>query len=74
MARRLAEVPGIEVAMTNREACRRFELPPERLGDLVVISVEDTAIGSSVERHDLSGLTEPLRTRGFATSMSSHWR
>ena len=64
VARRLAEVPGIEVAMTNREACSRFELPPERLGDLVVISVEDTAIGSSVERHDLSGLTEPLRTHG----------
>ena len=64
VARRLADVPGIEAAMTNREACGRFELPPERLGDLVVISVEDTAIGSSVERHDLSGLTEPLRTHG----------
>ena len=64
VARRLADVPGIEAAMTNREACGRFELPPERLGDLVAISVEDTAIGTSVERHDLSGLTEPLRTHG----------
>lgn len=64
LAARLAGVAGVEVALTNQEACSRFELPPARLGDLVVISVEDTAIGTSAERHDLSGLTEPLRTHG----------
>ena len=64
LAERLAGVAGVEVALTNAEACSRFELPPARLGDLVVISVEDTAIGTSAERHDLSGLTEPLRTHG----------
>ena len=64
LAERLAGVAGVEAALTNAEACGRFELPPARLGDLVVISVEDTAIGTSAERHDLSGLTEPLRTHG----------
>ncbi len=64
LAERLAGVEGIELALTNRQACARFELPPARLGDLVVISVEDTAIGTSAERHDLSGLTEPLRSHG----------
>ena len=64
LAARLAAVEGVECALTNREACERFELPPARLGDLVVISVEDTAIGTAAERHDLSGLTEPLRTHG----------
>ena len=64
LAERLAGVAGVEAALTNEQACSRFELPPARLGDLVVISVEDTAIGTSAERHDLSGLTEPLRTHG----------
>ena len=64
LAGRLAGVAGVEVALTNADACSRFALPPARLGDLVVISVEDTAIGTSAERHDLSGLTEPLRTHG----------
>lgn len=64
LAERLAGVAGVELALTNQQACSRFELPPARLGDLVVISVEDTAIGTSAEKHDLSGLTEPLRTHG----------
>jgi len=64
LAERLAGVAGVELALTNQQACGRFELPPARLGDLVVISVEDTAIGTSAEKHDLSGLTEPLRSHG----------
>ena len=64
LAQRLRGVVGVEAALTNAEACSRFELPPARLGDLVVISVEDTAIGTAAERHDLTGLTEPLRTHG----------
>ncbi len=64
LAQRLRGVVGVEAALTNAEACSRFELPPARLGDLVVISVEDTAIGTAADRHDLTGLTEPLRTHG----------
>lgn len=61
---RIAALDGVEAAMTRDDACARFELPPDRVGDLVIISVADTAIGTSPERHDLSGLNEPLRSHG----------
>ncbi len=63
-AQQLGAVDGIEVALTRDEACARFELPKDRLGDLVVISLEGFALGTSPERHDLSGLKEPLRSHG----------
>ena len=44
-----------------------FELPPDRVGDLVVLSRQDMTLGSSPDKHDLSGLTEPLRSHGGIT-------
>jgi len=41
-----------------------FGLPNDRIGDLVVISQRHHVLGSSPEKHDLSGLTEPLRSHG----------
>src|SRR5204863_1125862 len=35
---RLAGLEGIELALHNADACQRFELPPDRMGDLVVVS------------------------------------
>ena len=61
---RLAAMEGIEVALHNEEACRRFELPPERMGDLVVVSTRHVVLGTSQARHDLSGLDAPLRSHG----------
>lgn len=61
---RLAAVPGIETVLTKDEAARRFELPPDRLGDLIVVSSKHKVLGTSAARHDLSGLTEPLRSHG----------
>ena len=40
------------------------ELPPDRIGDLVVIGDHLTVLGTRAERHDLSGLTVPLRSHG----------
>jgi phosphonoacetate hydrolase len=34
------------------------------MGDLVVVSVRQVVIGTSVSRHDLSGLDAPLRSHG----------
>ena len=45
-------------------ACARFELPEDRVGDLVVVSERLTVLGTSRERHDLSGLDVPLRSHG----------
>src|SRR5262249_49360822 len=61
---RLKTLPGIEAVLTKQEAARRFELPPERLRDIVVVSTRNKVLGTSGARHDLSGLTEPLRSHG----------
>jgi phosphonoacetate hydrolase len=64
IAAALSAVGGVESAFTGAEACRRFELPEDRMGDVVVISERGKVLGSSPERHDLSGLKEPLRSHG----------
>ena len=63
----LAGVTGIAEVLSNAEACARFELPADRVGDLVVLGEQHMTLGTSPDRHDLSGLTEPLRSHGGAT-------
>jgi phosphonoacetate hydrolase len=64
VAGKIAALPGIEEVLTRAEAASKFELPPDRIGDLVVVSRLDTVIGTSRSRHDLSGLDVPLRSHG----------
>src|SRR5262249_6656392 len=64
VAAKLKALPGVEVVLTNAEAAKRFELPPDRLGDLVVVSTKHVVLGTSESRHDLSGLDAPLRSHG----------
>jgi phosphonoacetate hydrolase len=61
---RLAAVPGIVYLGTRDEAAARFELPPDRIGDLVAVSAQDVVLGKSPAAHDLSLLKEPLRSHG----------
>jgi phosphonoacetate hydrolase len=63
-AARIAAIPGIDLVLTRADACARFELPSDRVGDLVVVSERLTVVGTSRERHDLSGLDAPLRSHG----------
>ncbi|CAG4887359.1 phosphonoacetate hydrolase [Paraburkholderia saeva] len=65
--RRLAAEPGIELVLTGAEGCARFELPPARMGDLIVISTRDVVLGTRRVKHDLSGLDVPLRSHGGLT-------
>jgi phosphonoacetate hydrolase len=60
-------ISGVELAIPRAQACRRFELPPDRIGDIVVTSTIHKVLGTSRDRHDLSGLTEPLRSHGGIT-------
>lgn len=60
----LRAIDGIETVLTRGEAAQRFELPPDRIGDLVVISDHLTVLGTRASEHDLSGLTVPLRSHG----------
>jgi phosphonoacetate hydrolase len=60
----LRQLHGMECVLTREEAARRFELPPDRIGDVVCVSERFTVIGTSASRHDLSGLDAPLRSHG----------
>jgi phosphonoacetate hydrolase len=64
VGRQLATLPGVEVVLGRDAACARFELPPDRMGDLVVISARHVVLGTAAARHDLSGLDAPLRSHG----------
>ncbi len=64
VAARIAAIPGIDIVLPRTEACARFELPSDRVGDLVVVSERLTVVGTSRDRHDLSGLEAPLRSHG----------
>lgn len=70
IAARLRGERGIELVLGRDEAARRFELPPDRIGDLVVVSTRFTVIGSSRARHDLSALDVPLRSHGGLSEQS----
>ena len=67
---KLAKLDGIDVALSREDACKRFELPPDRIGDVVVLSTVHKVLGTSRARHDLSGLTEPLRSHGGLTEQT----
>jgi phosphonoacetate hydrolase len=64
---RIAKIPGIELAVDRATGCKKFELPEDRMGDVIVVSERTTAIGSAARKHDLSGLTVPLRSHGGMT-------
>ena len=64
MIGKLVVLPGIQLALSKEAAAARFELPADRLGDVVVVSTKHKVLGTSARRHDLSGLSEPLRSHG----------
>ena len=63
----LADIEGIDAVYDNREGCERFELAPDRMGDLILVSGKNVVIGTTAARHDLSGLDVPLRSHGGVT-------
>jgi phosphonoacetate hydrolase len=60
----LQRLRGMEAVLDREAAAQRFELPPDRIGDIVCVSERFTVIGTSASRHDLSGLDAPLRSHG----------
>ncbi|MBN9135812.1 MAG: phosphonoacetate hydrolase [Phyllobacterium sp.] len=64
---RLAKIEGIDVVLDNAAACERFELPNDRIGDIVFLSTENKTLGTSEHRHDLAALNELLRSHGGLT-------
>ena len=68
--KRLRAIKGITLVIDREEAVRRFELPADRIGDIVMISGENQVIGTSEHRHDLAALNEPLRSHGGLTEQA----
>ena len=64
---KIKALDGIDVCMTNKEGCAYFELPRDRTGDLIVVSGganKTKVLGTSADKHDLTGLKVPLRSHG----------
>ncbi len=62
------DLPGIALALTKEEVCARYDLPPDREGDVAVIGDIATVIGAAAAEHDLSNLADArLRSHGAPT-------
>jgi phosphonoacetate hydrolase len=58
-------IEGLESVLDRETACRVHDLPPDREGDVVVISTAGVCVGAAEADHDLSGLEgHRLRTHG----------
>ncbi len=64
---RLMALPEMLEVTTREEAVRKYDLPADRIGDVVMVSTENMTIGTSADRHDLAALKEPLRSHGGLT-------
>jgi len=60
----LAALPGVEGVLDRYAAAESFELPADRIGDLIVLGDADTVLGKSSQAHDLSALGGTLRSHG----------
>ena len=60
----LASLPGVEGVLDRWAAAEGFELPADRIGDLVVLADAGTVLGKSEAAHDLSRLNGRLRSHG----------
>jgi phosphonoacetate hydrolase len=67
---KLAAVPGMDVVLTRDAAVARWDLPADRIGDIVLTSTENMTIGTSAHRHDLAALDVPLRSHGGLTEQA----
>jgi phosphonoacetate hydrolase len=81
----LSGLPGVHLALSGDEACRRFELDPAMEGDVTVLGERGVALGARAADHDLSQLAgERLRSHGslfeqrvpflLSATLSPGWR
>ena len=60
----LAALAGVEGVLDRAAASLAFDLPADRIGDLVVLADAETVLGRSREAHDLGALHGTLRSHG----------
>lgn len=60
----LRDTAGIAEVWDRAAGAERFELPADRVGDVLIVAEPDAVLGKSPAEHDLSLLQEPLRSHG----------
>jgi phosphonoacetate hydrolase len=60
----IAALEGVEGVLDRGAAAEAFELPPDLIGDLIVLADGQTVLGKSASAHDLSALHGTLRSHG----------
>ncbi|WP_020389573.1 alkaline phosphatase family protein [Kribbella catacumbae] len=60
----LRTLDGIQAVHDREDAAARYDLPADRIGDVVVLAEARTALGRFAEWHDLTQLDAPLRSHG----------
>jgi phosphonoacetate hydrolase len=60
----LAGLTGVEAVLDRDAAADAFDLPADRIGDLIVLADRSTVLGKSAAAHDLSQLHGTLRSHG----------
>ncbi len=63
-AQYLRTLDGVTEVYDRPAAARLLELPPDRIGDLCVLSGRNVVVGRTPEHHDLSQLAGGLRSHG----------
>ena len=64
VGRSLLLLDGITEVYERDVAARKLELPPDRIGDLVVLAGRDVVLGRTPAHHDLSAVRGGLRSHG----------
>lgn len=64
VAEALRSTNVIELVLTRSNAAQCCALPPDRIGDLVVVADHPSALGTRMSEQDVNGLTVPLRPYG----------
>jgi len=60
----LHAIPGVEKVLTRTEAAATYQLPADRIGELVVLADRHTVLGRTPEWHDLGDVEKGLRSHG----------
>lgn len=60
----LRAIPGVEQVLSREQAVATYQLPPDRIGELVVLADQDTVLGRTPDWHELADVAEGLRSHG----------
>lgn len=69
----IARQQGVDMVMERYAAARNFELPPDRIGDLIISADRHTVIGGRKSEHDLTKLAgHRLRSHGGLSDRNTY--